>query len=222
MNAVLKTGFVMLAKVVSFLVLGLCIYNPERLPLQGPAILVANHNSHLDTFALMSLFPVSMAPQLRPVANEEYFLHRNRLLAWFSRRVLDIIPVSCASNSQVAPQGGCSHRAFFNHCAAALDNNQILMLYPEGSRGRPEHLSEFKSGIAHLAKRHPDVPVVPIFLRGFGKAMPKGDPLLVPFVCKAHIGEALFWTGRKQEFLNQLNYRMRELAGNPLEAMETG
>jgi 1-acyl-sn-glycerol-3-phosphate acyltransferase len=70
MNPWLKTGFVFLAKVVSFLILGLCIFHQERLPLKGPAILVANHNSHLDTFALMSLFPLSMATQLRPVANE--------------------------------------------------------------------------------------------------------------------------------------------------------
>jgi 1-acyl-sn-glycerol-3-phosphate acyltransferase len=213
MIPVLKTAFVFLAKVVSFLVLGLCIYNPERLPLQGPAILVANHNSHLDTFALMSLFPLSMATRLRPVANADYFLTRNRFLAWFSRRVLDIIPVACESKDQPQSQPGCSHRAFFDHCAEALIDGQILILYPEGSRGQPEHLSEFKSGIAHLAKRHPDVPVVPIFLRGFGKAMPKGDPLLVPFVCKAHIGEALFWNGHKQEFLEQLNNRMRSLAG---------
>jgi 1-acyl-sn-glycerol-3-phosphate acyltransferase len=222
MNPILKTAFVMLAKVVSFLILGLCIYNPNRLPLQGPAILVANHNSHLDTFALMSLFPLSMATQLRPVANADYFLHRNPLLAWFSRWVLDIIPVACESKAGETQQDICCHRDFFTHCAQALDQRQILILYPEGSRGQPESFGEFKSGIAHLAKRHPDVPVVPIFLRGFGKAMPKGDPLLVPFVCKAHIGEALFWNGHKQEFLELLNRRMRRLAGEPLEAIETG
>jgi 1-acyl-sn-glycerol-3-phosphate acyltransferase len=217
MNPLLKTGFVLLAKVVSFLILGLCIYNPTRLPLQGPAILVANHNSHLDTFALMSLFPLSMATQIRPIANADYFLHRNRLLAWFSRQVLDIIPLACESSSGGNRQGDGSHRSFFNHCAEALAQQQILILYPEGSRGQPESFGEFKSGIAHLAKRHPDVPIVPIFLRGFGKAMPKGDPLLVPFVCKAHIGEALFWNGHKQEFLAQLNRQMHELAGEPLE-----
>lgn len=213
MNPILKTGFVVIAKVISFLVLGLCIHHQHRLPLQGPAILVANHNSHLDTFALMSLFPLSMATRLRPVANEAYFLQRNSLLAWFSRRVLDIIPVTCTSAGTKFCQSGCSYRDFFNHCAEALAKDQILILYPEGSRGHPEHLSQFKSGIAHLAKRHPEVPIVPIFLRGFGKALPKGEPLLVPFVCKAHIGEALFWNGHKQTFLEQLNDQMRDLAG---------
>ena len=163
----------------------------------------------------MSLFPLSMATQLRPVANEDYFLHRHRFLAWFSRRVLDIIPVACSAKSGKTPQSGCSHRNFFNRCAEALSEHQILILYPEGSRGQPENLSEFQSGIAHLAKRHPEVPIVPIFLRGFGKAMPKGDPLLVPFVCKAHIGEPLFWNGCKQTFLEQLKGHMGTLADDP-------
>ncbi len=163
----------------------------------------------------MALFPLSMANQLRPAANADYFLHRNRLLAWFSRRVLDIIPLTCESSHKNRDRN-CSHRHFFKHCAEALAKKQILILYPEGSRGQPESLSEFKGGIAHLAKRHPDVPIVPICLRGFGKAIPKGDPLLVPFVCKAHIGEALFWNGHKQQFVEHgvmLEYVYRNQPG---------
>lgn len=216
MNPVLKMGFMLLAKVVSFFVLGLVIHHQEHLPPKGPAILVANHNSHLDTFALMALFPLAMATQLRPVANQDYFLHRHPCLAWFSCQVLDIIPVACAAPTGAGRQDMGSHREFFNRCAAALEQDQILIVYPEGSRGQPECLSQFKSGIAHLAKRHPDVPIVPVFLQGFGKAMPKGDPLLVPFVCKAHIGEPLFWNGAKPDFLERLHGQMRELAREPV------
>jgi 1-acyl-sn-glycerol-3-phosphate acyltransferase len=212
----LKIGFVAIAKALANLLLGLRVHHPENLPQSGPAILVANHNSHLDTFVLMSLFPLAMATQIRPVANEQYFLRQHPWLAWFSRHVLDILPVGCSTKAHTDRTNRnprCDHRTFLKHCAASLEQNQILILFPEGSRGQPEHLSEFQSGIAHLAKRHPQVPIVPIFLNGLGKALPKGDPLLVPFLCGVHIGNPLFWNGQKQEFMNRLTTSVKALSG---------
>jgi hypothetical protein len=69
MSRFLSILFQMVARVVVSIVIGLRIEHKERLPTSGPAILVANHNSHLDTIVLMSLFPLSMVHRLRPVAN---------------------------------------------------------------------------------------------------------------------------------------------------------
>lgn len=208
MNRILKVLFFLLVvRVIVLIIMGLCIRHKERLPRSGPAILVANHNSHLDTLVLMSLFPLSMLHHLRPLADEDYFLKKNRLLAWFSRQILDIIPISRE------PEKDCSaHRAFLSNCTTALNNNDILILYPEGTRGEPEHLTSFKSGIAHLSKHHPDVPIIPIFLHGLGKALPKGEFLLVPFFCNVFVGEPLYWNGNKRSFLQQLTERFRVLS----------
>ncbi|MDJ0775958.1 MAG: lysophospholipid acyltransferase family protein [Mastigocoleus sp. MO_167.B18] len=225
MNRVLKFLFVLIAKFVVFVILGLRIKHKGLLPSNGPAILVANHNSHLDTLAIMSIFPLSMAHNLRPLANERYFLQRNSCLAWFSRYVLDIIPVRCDSNQKDSPKENSSkdictkHRTFFKDCAAALAQNQILILYPEGSRGEPESLKEFRCGIAHLAKRHPNVPIIPIFIYGLGKALPKGKCLLVPFLCFMSIGQALYWDGNKQTFLHKLRERMQTLSAEQMLAI---
>jgi 1-acyl-sn-glycerol-3-phosphate acyltransferase len=208
MNRILKVLFFLLVvRIVVLIVIGLSIRNKAYLPRSGPAILVANHNSHLDTLVLMSLFPLSKLHHLRPLADEEYFLQKNRLLAWFSQRILDIIPVCRTSEKE-----GSSHRRFLASCTSALNNNDILILYPEGTRGEPESLTSFKSGIAHLAKLHPNVPIVPIFLKGLGKALPKGEFLLIPFFCNVFVGEPIFWNGNKQAFLTQLTEHFQALS----------
>jgi 1-acyl-sn-glycerol-3-phosphate acyltransferase len=210
MKQIISVIFYLTTKIIVLVLLGLRIQHRERLPTSGPAILVANHNSHLDTLVLMSLFPLSKVQHLRPVANEEYFLKQNSYLAWFARHILHIIPVSTEAGS--CRDNSCNHRNFFKNCADAIAQNQILILYPEGTRGTPESLGEFKSGIAHLAKQHPHVPIVPIFLDGLGKALPKGDFLIVPLLCSIYIGEAMYWNGQKQIFLQQLTERIQALS----------
>ncbi len=195
--------FLLLVRPLVLVVLGLNVRHGARLPRRGPAIVVANHNSHLDTFALMTLFPQRRLADLRPVAAADYFL-KNRWLAWFATRIVGIIPL------ERRPRGG-KHDPLAA-CDAALRDGRILIFYPEGSRGEPEQLADFKSGAAHLAKRHPEAPVVPVFLHGLGKALPKGEAVLVPFFCDVFVGEALAWTGARASFMAALDKAMGELA----------
>ena len=184
------------------LVLGVNLRHGERLPSQGPAILLANHNSHLDALTLMALLPHRLLPRIRPVAALDYFL-KTRWLAWLATRIIGIIPLDRR------PKPGTDPLA---EPDAALARGDILILFPEGSRGEPERLQSFKTGIAHLAKRWPEVPVIPVFLHGLGKALPKDAFLLVPFFVDVFVGKPVPWTGERADFMARLEAAMRTLA----------
>jgi 1-acyl-sn-glycerol-3-phosphate acyltransferase len=150
----------------------------------------------------MSLFPSRLLPRLRPVAAADYFL-RNRALAWFSRRVMGILPIDRRGGATADPLAPASE---------ALARGEVVILFPEGTRGEPERLARFKSGVGHLARRHPEAPVVPVFLHGLGKALPRGAWLPVPFFCDVFVGEPLGGAGEPRALVDELTMRMTALA----------
>lgn len=189
----------MIVKPLVLIILGLNIRHKNNLPKKGPAIIVANHNSHLDTIVLMTLFPLKLLPKLRPVAAADYFL-KNKIISWFALNVIGIIPIDRKKR--------VSADKVFKNITDAIDNKDIIILYPEGSRGEPEKLEHFKTGTAHLAEMRKEVPITPVFLHGLGKALPKGDWVLVPFFCDVFIGKSLKYTQCKKSFMHDLDLQM--------------
>jgi 1-acyl-sn-glycerol-3-phosphate acyltransferase len=201
---ILRTAFFALfVRPVLMIALGTNVRGRERLPVKGPAIIVANHNSHLDTLTIMAMCPLRQLPLLRPVAAMDYFM-KTKAMAWFATNIIGIIPI--------ARGGHAKGENPLEPCIAALDRGEILILFPEGSRGEPEKLQQFKKGVAHLVKERPETPVHPLFIHGLGKALPKDSFLLVPFNCDVVAGEALFWNGSVDGFMESLQTRMTELA----------
>lgn len=203
MSRYLRILFVLLlARPLVRLWLGVTVRHQERLPVRGPAIVVANHNSHLDILALYSLFPLARIPEVQPAAAADYFL-KNRLFAWFATQVVGIIPVMRGGVAKgLDPLEGCRE---------ALRQGCILILFPEGTRGEPEALSEIKSGIWYLTRDFPDIPVVPVYLHGLGRAMGRGQWLPVPFFVDIAIGRPLPWLAEKAAYCNHLRASLLHL-----------
>lgn len=203
MNRLLKIiFFALVIKPLVFLGLGLNIFFKSRLPKVGPAILLANHNSHLDTMVLMSLYPLKQIHKIRPVAAADYFLS-NKYLAWFSLNIIGIIPLQ--------RQHIRDKKSLFEQCHQALDNGDILILFPEGSRGKPEQLSELKRGVHHLIKQRSELKVVPLMLHGLGRALPKGEKVFVPYNCDVVVGEPIIFLEDAKGYMASISISFSEL-----------
>ena len=167
--------------------LGLRIHQHHNLPKQGPAIIVANHNSHMDVFALMGLYSPLQQNQIHPVAAADYFLS-NKWLAWFA---INILPVNRQNGGQNNPLQGCEE---------ALRQNKILILFPEGSRGEPGKMQPLKSGIWYLSAAMPTVPIIPVWLQGTEQIMAKGNRIPLPLFIDINIGSAMYYQPDKDQF----------------------
>jgi 1-acyl-sn-glycerol-3-phosphate acyltransferase len=189
-----KLFFLFIAKPFILFFIGLNKRGAD-LPKNGPAIIVANHNSHLDTIVLLGLFPIKRLPHVRPIAAADYFLI-NKWVAWFSSKVIGIVSISRnRENPELDPLAPCYH---------ALERNEILILFPEGSRGNPEQRTRLKKGVAYMAKKYPTVPIIPVFLYGLGKSLPKGDVVPIPFFCDVIIGQANYGKEDIRQFMQEL------------------
>ncbi|CAA6823780.1 MAG: 1-acyl-sn-glycerol-3-phosphate acyltransferase (EC [uncultured Sulfurovum sp.] len=185
-----KAFFIFLVRPLVLIISGVSLKGKENLPTKGPAILVANHNSHLDTMVVMSLFSLKTLEKVRPIGAEDYFCNKP-YKKWLSTNLIDLIAL------KRRPSKVDGHP--FGEIYKALDNGDIVLLFPEGSRGDPEVMKPFKTGIAHIAKDNPSVPVIPLSIYGAGKALPRGEALFVPFIIEVNVGEAIFYNGESKE-----------------------
>jgi 1-acyl-sn-glycerol-3-phosphate acyltransferase len=187
--------FVAIVRPFLRLFIGMRVQGRENLPRSGPFVLIANHSSHLDAVALMALFPLRDLGRIRPCAASDYF-ESSRLVSFLSHTFIGILPIDR------------KHIRRENHptkvMSEALARGECLILFPEGTRGSGEEIADFKPGIAHLAEERPDVPIVPVLLGNFGRALPKGEFVPIPLFCEVKIGPPEHLTGSREEMLRTL------------------
>lgn len=156
----------------------------------GQYLIIANHNSHLDTVSLLCSIPTDRLLDVHPAAAADYFA-KNKLMAFLCEFFLNTVFVRRKG------EGGTGKP--IDDLDAHVKSGKSLILFPEGTRGRPEEIVDFKNGAAILLQRNPSLNLLPIFLQGMGKAMPKGDGLPLPTECELRVGRLL----RGAEFIGK-------------------
>ena len=152
----------------------------ERLPLDRPFAMVANHASHLDAVTLLSALPLMRIQKAYPAAAKDYFFTNTPKIA-FSAVVMNAMPFDRKENP----------RESLALCRELLETpGHVLILFPEGTRSTTGELGAFKPGIGFLTAGT-NIAVVPCFLEGGYRAWPKGAFLPRPRKLTLRIGEPM-------------------------------
>ena len=125
------------------------IVGEENIPKSGGALLVPNHVSFIDGLLLIA----SLDRPVRFVVDVQYASHR--LLKPFME-VLGVIPISTQSGLRVILRA-------LRDAGTALDQGQLVCLFPEGQITRTGTLLPFRRGFERITKgRHS--PIIPVHL----------------------------------------------------------
>ncbi|MCS7165968.1 MAG: lysophospholipid acyltransferase family protein [Candidatus Calescibacterium sp.] len=121
----------------------------EKIPKQGPLILISNHHSYLDPPVIVSTFP----RRIHFVAKKELFLHP---LTSLFVKLFDSIPVD----------RGHTKPSTFKTIFRYLSNQEVICIFPEGTRvNNPENFGKAERGIGFIVSKS-QAPVLITYIDG--------------------------------------------------------
>ncbi|GAB1363694.1 lysophospholipid acyltransferase family protein [Rhodobacter sp.] len=178
-------------------------------PSYAQRIYYANHSSNGDFVLIWTVLPVALRARTRPVAALDYWL-KSPLRSFIGREVFNAVLIDRRPEARTEDP--------VTQMAQALDEGASLILFPEGGRNSGETaLLPFKSGLYHLAKRRPNVDMVPVWINNLNHVMPKGKIIPVPLICTLTFGAPLRLAPDegKEAFLSRASASLLALSGEP-------
>jgi 1-acyl-sn-glycerol-3-phosphate acyltransferase len=142
----------------------------------------ANHTSNLDGPTLWAALPAPVRELTRPVAARDYWTAgplRRHLAEHVFRAVLIERKTPTARDNPIEDM------------LRAVGDRHSLIIFPEGGRFAGPDPVEFKSGLFHLARKRPDLELVPVLLDNMNRILPKGELLPAPLIASATFGQPL-------------------------------
>ena len=143
----------------------------DKIPDTGPAVLICNHVSYVDALILTGSIK-------RPIRFVMYYRIYQLPILSFIFKTVNAIPIASSAENP-----GLTKLAY-NRVSEALNNGELVCIFPEGKIAESDEMAPFKPGILKVLQRDP-VPVVPLALRGlwgsffsrkYGSAMTRWFP----------------------------------------------
>lgn len=129
----------------------------------APAIFAANHSSHLDAPLIVSVIPPRWRDELFVAGAADYFFDTHPKAA-LSALALNAVPMERQRVSRTSA----------DRATQLLDEGWSMLIFPEGGRSPDGWGQQHRPGAAWLAVRS-SVAVVPVYLEGTSRILPKGS-----------------------------------------------
>jgi 1-acyl-sn-glycerol-3-phosphate acyltransferase len=142
----------------------------ENVPSQGPLLLVSNHVSNLDPFAI----GIALHRRVDFLSKQENF--KIPLLSYFIR-AWGAIPLNRRASDASAMRAA----------VRTIKEGRMLGIFPEGTRSTTGELQGFREGVARIAL-HFQIPIMPVAIIGAHAALPRGAWLPKPVPIKLRFG----------------------------------
>ncbi|MGI9304677.1 MAG: MFS transporter [Gammaproteobacteria bacterium] len=128
----------------------------ERIPQEGPAVLVCNHVSFVDALVIAGCCR-------RPLRFVMYYRIFSLPILSFVFRTAKAIPIASAKEDAALLESA------YDAIAGALEDGHAVCIFPEGAITSDGEVDTFRPGIERIIERNP-VPVVPLALRGLWRS----------------------------------------------------
>ena len=142
----------------------------------------ANHTSHLDVILVWSALPTRVRRLARPVAAKDYWTRgvvRRHLAKTFNAMLIDRTEIKV-------------HQSPVDLMLKEIGRTYSIIMFPEGGRSTGESVGEFKSGLYYLAKKRPELELVPVYINKMNRILPRGEFLPVPLLSSVTFGPPIW------------------------------
>ena len=171
----------------------------ERLAaLDEPVVFAANHQSHMDTPAMLAALPSPLRARVAVAMSKEYFdahfhpagrTRRERLvnggLYYLAAGFFNAFPL---------PQREAGARQSLRYIGDLLGDRWSVLIFPEGERTETGRIGRFRPGVGLIGARL-GVRVVPVRLEGLDRVLHKSWRMARPGRVRVAFGEPLTLDG---------------------------
>lgn len=125
--------------------------NPQEETFERPAVIVSNHQSHLDLMAIIMLTPKLIILTKGWVWHNPFY--------GIVIRYADYFPITDTENMAAVVE-------------EKVGKGYSVVIFPEGTRSPDCHIQRFHRGAFYLAEKL-GMDIIPVFIKGFGQVLPK-------------------------------------------------
>ena len=183
--------------------------------IEDPVIFASNHQSHMDTPAILAALPPRLRYRVAPAMAKEFFKahffpEQYGRAAWFTSS-LNYYLAALFFNAFPLPQREAGARQTLRYIGDVLASGFSVLIFPEGKRTDTGQIDRFRPGVGMIASRL-DVQVVPVRLEGLDKVLHHTWHMAKPGKVRVAFGAPLTLTGDDYEGLaRQVESAVRSL-----------